>query len=249
LQWSIFRREVLKREVGKKERAKIQNIHHALSAAVSSINLAKRLLAELETGSGVSSRNLPGEFGKFDGHFMVTESGDKYAVPENYASKSRLVYGDTLKRLVDEDGEEIFKQVERVKRQEVEGILARKGGQWHIVTSLGSFELLPAAVNYWNGEAGDEAIAIIPQEDNRVPFAALKSVSKGEEAAESDVEKEGEGRDKSEEKPAREKAITGKAKKKGSEKAKEPEEEKKDKKGSEKNSAEEVELDPDEELR
>lgn len=166
----------------RKERTKIQNIHHALAAAVSSINLAKRLLSELELASGSSSRDLPGELGKFDGHFMVSEGGEKCPIPENYASKSQLVYGDTLKRIADEGGE-VFKQIERVKRQEVEGILAQKDGQWHVVTSLGSYEVLSAAVNYWGGRVGEEAIALIPQQDTRVPFAALKSVHKEEAKA------------------------------------------------------------------
>lgn len=166
----------------RRERTKIQNIHHALAAAVSSINLAKRLLSELELASGPSSRDLPGELGKFDGHFMVSEGGEKRPIPENYASKSQLVYGDTLKRIADEGGE-VFKQIERVKRQEVEGILAQKDGQWHVVTSLGSYEVLSAAVNYWGGRVGEEAIALIPQQDTRVPFAALKSVHREEEKA------------------------------------------------------------------
>ena len=164
----------------KTTRRKVQNIHHALSAAVSSINLAKRLLNELERGGGSSPRELPGEFGVFDGHFMVTEEGEKYAVPENYASKSKLVYGDKLKRIV-QDGEELFKQVERVKRQEIEGILAKKDGKWHVIDSHGSYEVLPAAVKYFGAKEGDEVEAIIPQGDPHVPFAALEGLVEKEE--------------------------------------------------------------------
>lgn len=166
--------------MSKKDRKKIQNIHQALSAAVSSIHLAKRLLGELEAGREVDTREIPGEFGMFDGHCMVTEEGEKYQIPENYASKSELVYGDRLK-MMDRDGRNFFKQVERVKRQEIKGVLVKKDGDWHLVDSHGSFEVLPAAVSYYNGEEGDEAVGFIPQDNKRAPFAALKDVIKESE--------------------------------------------------------------------
>ncbi len=163
--------------MSKEERKKIQNIHQALSAAVSSINLAKRLLGELEAAEEVDTREVPGKFGMFDGHNMVTEEGEKYQVPENYASKSELVYGDKLK-MMDRDGRDFFKQVDRVKRQKIKGVLAKKDGDWHLVDSHGSFEVLPAAVSYYDGKEGDEAVGIIPQDNPRAPFAALKDIIK-----------------------------------------------------------------------
>jgi len=159
-------------------KAKIQSIHQALLAANSSLKLAKRLLGELERQGGPSPRELPGEFGSYDGHFMVTESGEKYPVPENYASKSKLVYGDKLKRIVQEDGTDVFKQIERTRRQELAGILAKKDGNWHVVTEHGSYEVLPSAVKYWEGKEGEEAVVIVPQDEKRVPFAALKEVKR-----------------------------------------------------------------------
>ena len=206
----------------KSTRKKIQNIHHALSAAVSSINLAKRLLNELESVGTPSSRELPGEFGVFDGYFMVTESGQKYQVPENYASKSKLAFGDRLKRII-RDGEERFKQVERVKRQEIEGILVKKDGKWHVVDSHGSYEVLPAAVDFFGAKEGDEVKAIIPQDDPHATFAALEGlVEKGEakeallveeKEEEGGVEKgEGEKGEKGEKSPRRKKPAKTKRK-------------------------------------
>ena len=159
-------------------RKKIQNIHQALGAAVSSVNLAKRLLNEFESVSSPSPRELPGEFGSFDGHFMVTGEGQKYPIPENYASKSKLVYGDRLKRIV-QDGEELFKQVERVRRQEIGGILAKKDGKWYVIDSHGSYEVLPAAVSYFGVGEGEEVRAVIPQDEPHTPFAALLGVVGG----------------------------------------------------------------------
>ncbi len=194
----------------KKERKKIQNIHQALSAAVSSIHLAKRLLNELDEAKESDPRELPGVFGMFNGQEMVTEEDEKYQVPENYASKSELVYGDRLK-MIDKDGRNFFKQVERVKRQEIKGVLAKKDGTWHIVDSHGSYQLLPAAVSFYHGEEGDEAVALIPQENERAPFAALKNVLKDNEevadSSEGEEQSRGEGEENEEEQNEEEKKM------------------------------------------
>lgn len=155
----------------------IQLIGQALQAAVSSINLAKQMLGELEKEVRVSAKDLPGITGTFDGEAMTCADGKKYQVPENYASKSMLVFGDTLK-MVEEGGEKLFKQIERVKRITEAGILAKKEGKWHAVTAEGSYKLLPAAVSFHAGEEGDEVTVTIPQDNRRAPFAALETVKK-----------------------------------------------------------------------
>lgn len=155
----------------------IQLIGQALQAAVSSINLAKQMLGELEREVRVSAKDLPGVTGTFDGEAMTCPDGKKFQVPENYASKSMLVFGDTLK-MVEEGGEKLFKQIERVKRITEAGILAKKEGKWHAVTAEGSYKLLPAAVSFHAGEEGDEVTVTIPQDNRRAPFAALETVKK-----------------------------------------------------------------------
>lgn len=154
-----------------------QLINQALQAAISSINLARQMLQELEREVRISAKDLPGVIGTFDGEFMVGEDSKKYQVPENYASKSVLVYGDKLK-MIEEGGEKLFKQVERVPRVKVEGILAKKEGKWHAVTTDGSHRLLSAAVSYNRGEEGDEVVVVLPEANRRSPFAALESVKK-----------------------------------------------------------------------
>src|SRR3990167_2366131 len=117
---------------------KIDLIRQALGAAESSIRLAKQLLGELERAPSVSAdkpkqhKEMPGITGVFDGEEMVAEAGEKYPVPANYASKSLLVVGDTLK-LVEERGEKRFKQIEHVKRHKSVGILTKKDGKWKVV--------------------------------------------------------------------------------------------------------------------
>ncbi len=163
-----------------------QLIIQALNAAETNIRLAKTLLSGPPKADSVgaappkpSTKDLPGITGTFDGENMCSQDGKKYPVNPNYASKSVLVYGDTLKR-VEEDGRERFKQIARVKRQKVEGILAKKAGKWTAVTADGSYKISPVAVEFYRGEEGEEVVVVIPVEDRNAPFAALESIKKEE---------------------------------------------------------------------
>ncbi|MDP2671256.1 MAG: hypothetical protein Q8P13_02225 [bacterium] len=167
-----------------KNNNKFDLIRQALGSAESSIKLAKQLLEELESPSAGShhqktnpSKELPGVVGIFDGEKMVAESGESFPVAENYASKSLLVAGDTLK-LVEEGGEKRFKQIEHVKRHKSVGILTKKDGKWRVVTSEGSYKVLPAAVTHFDGEVGDEVSLHLPATNLSTSFGAIESISK-----------------------------------------------------------------------
>lgn len=178
----------------KNRQSNTQLIVQALNAAETNIKLAKQLLSSTATAPRPSPKDLPGVVGTFDGENMITEKGEKFKVNPNYASKSVLVYGDTLKK-VEEDGKERFKQIERVKRQTVGGILAKKGGKWAAVTADGSYKVLPEAVEFYEGKEGDEVTVVLPLENKKAPFAAIESIKKEEKP-------------KEEEKPAAEKKKT-----------------------------------------
>ena len=170
---------------------KIDLIRQALNASESSIKLAKQLLGELEhEGRRLPERNkakdLPGIAGVFDGQNMVTESGEKHPVPENYASKSILVVGDTLK-LVGSGGEKRFKQIEHVKRHKTNGIIAKKDGKWAAVTSEGSYKLLNSAVEHFGAEVGDEILVQIPASNLQTPWAAVEKVTKKSKISDQEV--------------------------------------------------------------
>jgi len=203
----------------KKKKGQHQLIVQALNAAETNIRLAKQLLSELKVEPPKPSpKDLPGIVGVFDGENMVTEEGKKYPVNPNYASKSVLVYGDTLKR-IEEDGQEKFKQIKRVKRQKVEGILAKKDGKWVAVTADGSYKVSPVAVEFYDGKEGDEVVVVLPLEDKHAPYAALEKVLKKENKKEKTAPKE--------EKSAKKKTTAKAAKPTSSKPKPEPKEEKK----------------------
>ncbi|MCL5004053.1 MAG: hypothetical protein M1352_02165 [Patescibacteria group bacterium] len=164
---------------------KIRLITQSLAAAQASLELARGFLAEIsgepllppaKKQTAVNkpvNADLPGVIGTFDGENMVAADGKKYAVPVNYASKSGLVFGDKLK-MTEAEGGKIFKQIERVKRQRVSGILSRKTGQWFLATSDGSHKVLEVAVNYFKYGEGQEVFGLLPRENLKAPFAALE---------------------------------------------------------------------------
>ncbi|OGY26646.1 MAG: hypothetical protein A2Z24_03050 [Candidatus Woykebacteria bacterium RBG_16_44_10] len=163
---------------------KIDLIRQALSAAESSLKLARQLLSELESEglrNKPKARELPGITGIFDGQSMVTDKGDRYPVPENYASKSILVVGDTLK-LVEQGREKRFKQIEHVKRHKTTGILAKKEGRWAAVTPEGSYRLLPASVEHYGAQVGTEVIVQLPANNLQSTWAAVEKINKKEGA-------------------------------------------------------------------
>lgn len=157
---------------------KLSLIRQSLAAAESSIKTAKQLLSELETGGmKPSAKDLPGETGVFDGINMITTSGDSFPVPTNYASKSLLVIGDTLK-LVDEDGEKRFKQIEHVKRLKTTGILHKKDGKFKVITPEGSYNVLEASIEHFKGEVGDEVVLQLPAGNMTASFGAVEQINK-----------------------------------------------------------------------
>lgn len=122
-------------------------------------------------------KDIPGIDGTFDGNNLIAEDGEKYEVPGNYAAKSRLVFGDVLKR-VEVDGKVLFKLVDKVRRKKVEGILSKKEGSWYFLSDSGSYRISDVAAEFNKAEINDEAVAIIPEENLSAPYAALDRILK-----------------------------------------------------------------------
>lgn len=147
-----------------------QLILEAIESAEKSLALAKKLLG----GSPMAAH-----LGTFEGEYMILASGKRYQIPPNYASKSLLVVGDTL-RLMEEGAVNKFKQIEKVPRITTQGILTKKDGKWAVVCEQGSFWVLSAAVKHWEGEIGDEVVVQLPEKHKelKAQWAALEKVQK-----------------------------------------------------------------------
>ena len=121
--------------------------------------------------------------GVFDGEFMVGEDGRRYAVPPNYASKSKLVEGDLLRLTVTENGKFIYKQRGPIERTRLVGTLVRndEGQDWHVAAEGAKFRVLPASVSFFKGSPGDDVVVLVPK-SNPSNWAAVENIIKQEMA-------------------------------------------------------------------
>ncbi len=117
--------------------------------------------------------------GLFDGQNMCGADGKQYVVPVNYASKSKLVEGDTMKLTIADDGSFIFKQIRLTPRRRVVGTLGfHQESRSHIVQAEGcSWKVLGASVSYYHARQGDEIVILIPAE-RECAWAAVDNVIK-----------------------------------------------------------------------
>jgi len=128
-------------------------------------------------------QGIPGTEGYFDGQNLIADDGRKTEVPGNYAAKSRLVYGDRLK-VFSESGKQIFKQITKVERKKIEGVLGKKEGSWYILSKEGTYKIADLAAEFNKADLNDKATAFIPLSNQNVPYAALDKVLKAGETGE-----------------------------------------------------------------
>lgn len=115
--------------------------------------------------------------GVFDGQAMIGSDGKSYAVPPNYASKSRLVEGDMLKLTIKRDGTFLFKQIGPIERARLIGKLAFDASAGIFVAMIGeqNYKLINASVTFFHGEPGDEIVVLVPKNTPSV-WAAVENV-------------------------------------------------------------------------
>ncbi len=157
--------------------SKIALAKQMLDSAEKSVQSARQLLLEVSGATGKSLNTIrdkaasltateTGEGriveGVFDGMNMVGPDGKQYPVPANYASKSKLVEGDTLKLTILEDGSFVYKQIGPVERDKALGTLTQ-------------------------GDNGDEATIVVPKGGDSEWGAVENIIKKG--ASHEDAEK------------------------------------------------------------
>lgn len=169
------------------KRDKLKLVQQLLLSAKNSIHSAEQML---RTVTGTSSDVLSAKDkvnglssfddgkvieGVFDGQKMIGPDDKEYKVPENYASKSKLVEGDTLKLTIAEDGGFIFKQIGPVPRKQAVGTLVKEEEGFKIVIEGKSYKVLQASVTYYKASDGDKVSVVIP-ENQESQWAALENV-------------------------------------------------------------------------
>lgn len=154
----------------------IDTLKKLVSLSFSNLEKISQLVSKIEQEQKKEEyKNLPGVEGTFDGLYMLGDDGKKYEVPGNYAAKSRLVYGDRLK-MVEEVGKTMFKQVEKVERQKLEGVLSKKEGKWYVLTDSGSYRISDVAAEFNQVQLNEKADILVPTSNLSAPYGALDKV-------------------------------------------------------------------------
>lgn len=161
-------------------KSQLNKLKKLVDAAERALDSAKDVMEAIMERKDYKS--MPGVEGKYDGKYIIASDGSKHEVPSNYAAKSRLVYGDILK-IIEEDGKKVFKQIEKVARKNLEGVVTKKEGKWHVLTEAGSHLLLDRAIEFNQVKLKDLIDVVLPESNLSAPFAAFNKVVKSEAPA------------------------------------------------------------------
>ncbi len=103
--------------------------------------------------------------GVFDGKDMVGPDGKQYAIPPNYASKSKLVEGDFLKLTITPNGTFLYKQIGPTKRKRIKGELIHDSDThaWSVFAEGHTYKVLTASITFHRGAVGDEVVLVVPE--------------------------------------------------------------------------------------
>lgn len=106
--------------------------------------------------------------GVFTGEKMRSDDGEIFDVPQNYASKSKIVAGDRMKLTIPLFGQFIYKQIAPVERKRIRGelISGNVSGQWLVASEGKSYKVLTASITFNKGRIGDEVVLLVPASGN-----------------------------------------------------------------------------------
>ncbi|MBU1348929.1 hypothetical protein KJ781_02575 [Patescibacteria group bacterium] len=148
-------------------RDELMNLEILLASDAESVDLESLIKRQNADGSERVSPMQDGRVieGVFDGQHMVGSDGRQYLVPQNYASKSKLVEGDILKLSIHPNGSFLFKQIGPIERERVVGVLVRDENthEWKVVAGGKKYGVLPASVSYFKGMPNDNVVVLIPK--------------------------------------------------------------------------------------
>ena len=111
----------------------------------------------------------------FTGEEMLGSDGNKYPVPANYASKSKMVQGDKLKLTIDGSGRMLYKQISPIDREVKIGLLTKEKDRFQVVADGNSYNLLTAAVTHFKIEIWDRISILVPKW-KQATFAAIDAI-------------------------------------------------------------------------
>ncbi len=172
------------------EPKKLIAIKDLLDSAQKSIISAKKILAtmsdvvelkkELESFDTTGLSNYTSGEDKiiewvFTGEAMLWSDGAMYPVPQNYASKSKLVQWSKLKAIIHNDGKITYKIIEEIEHETKIWILTKNKDRFQIIADGKTYNTLLAAVTFIKWEIGDSVSIRIPKGKDAT-YAAVEAI-------------------------------------------------------------------------
>jgi len=106
---------------------------------------------------------------------MLWSDHNKYPVPVNYSSKSKLVQWDKLKLTIEPSWRMLYKQIAPIEREIKSWLLIKEGGKYQVTSEGKTYDVLTAAVTHFKWSIWDNISIIIPAW-KEASFAAIEAV-------------------------------------------------------------------------
>jgi hypothetical protein len=113
--------------------------------------------------------------GVFTWEDMLWVDDNTYPVPQNYASKSKMVQWDRLKLTISHNWKMLYKQIDPIDRLFVKWLITKNKDKFQIVADWKTYDLLTASVTHFKWQIWDDATVIIPKW-KQASFAAIESI-------------------------------------------------------------------------
>lgn len=106
---------------------------------------------------------------------MLGSDWNKYPVPANYSSKSKLVQWDKLKLTISWNWKMLYKQIAPIERTFLTWLVTKEKDKYQVVAEWNTYDLLTAAVTHFKANIWDSITVIIPAW-KQATFAAIDTV-------------------------------------------------------------------------
>ena len=122
--------------------------------------------------------------GNFDGENMIGDDGKIYAIPANYASKTKLVVGDRMKRILTDTYREVYKVIQKAPAKRAVGMFTMdESGEFVVLVDSipNPVRVLKASITFamkqQNLRSGDTVAILIPANGGSI-WGAFDSIVK-----------------------------------------------------------------------
>jgi len=93
---------------------------------------------------------------------MLDSEWNKYPVPVNYSSKSKMVQWDKLKLTIEPSWKMLYKQIAPIDRETKIWLLTKDNWKFQVVCDWNVYDVLTAAVTHFKWEIWDNISVLLP---------------------------------------------------------------------------------------